>query len=50
MIGVLIGRGGETISKIQKESQARIEINKEPTDSLQKASVCQSALLIRRMP
>lgn len=28
-IGVLIGRGGETISKIQKESHARIEINRD---------------------
>ena len=29
--GVLIGRGGETISKIQRESSARIEIHKAKT-------------------
>lgn len=32
-IGVLIGRGGETISRIQKDSNARIEINRDDKDS-----------------
>ncbi|CAE7672886.1 Khsrp [Symbiodinium sp. CCMP2592] len=34
MIGVLIGRGGETISKIQRESSARIEIHKDDREAL----------------
>ncbi|CAE7404088.1 Khsrp, partial [Symbiodinium pilosum] len=37
MIGVLIGRGGETISKIQKESAARIEIHKDDRDALDRS-------------
>eukprot|EP00438_Fugacium_kawagutii_P033890 Skav220979 [mRNA] locus=scaffold1541:29091:40106:+ [translate_table: standard] len=36
-IGVLIGRGGETISKIQKESHARIEINRDDKDSRERS-------------
>ena len=32
-IGVLIGKGGETISRIQKDSNARIEINRDDKDS-----------------
>lgn len=37
MIGVLIGRGGETISKIQKDSAARIEINRDDKDSKERS-------------
>ena len=32
LIGMLIGRGGETIKELKKESGARIDINKEPDD------------------
>ena len=36
-IGVLIGKGGETISKIQKDSHARIEISRDDKDSRERS-------------
>jgi len=32
MVGMLIGKGGETIKKLKRESGARIDISKEPTE------------------
>ena len=32
LIGMLIGRGGETIKELKKESGARIDISKEPEE------------------
>lgn len=36
-IGVLIGKGGETISKIQKDSHARIEISRDDKDGRERS-------------
>uniref|UniRef100_A0A7S4SM47 RRM domain-containing protein n=1 Tax=Alexandrium monilatum TaxID=311494 RepID=A0A7S4SM47_9DINO len=33
LVGMLIGKGGETIKELKKESGARIDISKEPTES-----------------
>ncbi|CAE8585175.1 unnamed protein product [Polarella glacialis] len=37
LIGVLIGRGGETISKLQRDTGARIEISKDDRDSSERS-------------